>query len=99
MSEPLTRRDLLAQIRKLSIDEQRELVRKAARGPLTDAEVRIFVENAQVALAGPGVHESRIGFLVQYAAHLEDALLLGSISRPELAWVLVSIAQDLLYGD
>lgn len=92
----VSRRDLLRRIRRLSIEEQRQLVRTAAAGELTDDERRLFLENAQISLGG--VDDTRIGFLVRYACWLQDTLLEGSLPRPELALVLVSIAYDLLYG-
>jgi hypothetical protein len=67
-------------------------------GAITEADVKVFLNNAQVALCGPGIHAERLDYLVAYATLLEEALLSGqALTRSELAYILVSIAYDIKF--
>lgn len=62
-------------------------------------EVKAFVNNAQVALANEKVSGERLNYLVAYATNLEDVLLESTLTKDELAYILVSTAYHVLYGN
>lgn len=66
---------------------------------LSRDEIKAFVNNAQVALA-QYVTERRIHYLAEYGWHLGEILReASSVSRYEMAYILASLAYDLLFGE